>query len=209
MKIKKPELALAKPRLLPDLLELMKHQSAKNSWAKKLISEDSDFEEPQTLQDFGPFISNAKDLAFYLMNRGFVPCNSIKDEFKPFDISVKYSTKIKIEQKHTEYPSLKHYEIGIYKEDLDVLIKELPNNQTRLAVNVSIHLPSEDRNHPVIFFCFYKIINNTKLQNFTHLMEEALTHFEDAQKYIDSGKELLALVYDIQDVFKPLKYAEN
>jgi hypothetical protein len=45
-----------------------------NSAVKKLICENSDFEEPQTLQDFRPIISNAKDLVSYLLNRGFIPC---------------------------------------------------------------------------------------------------------------------------------------
>ena len=176
-----------------------------NSTIKKLIYEDSDFAEPQTLQDYGPVISSAKDLAFYLLYRGFRKYYFIKNYYNLLSICVKYSTEIKIEQKHTEYPDLKGYEIGIYTENLRVSIRELSNNETEIHILVSIHLPHRRRNNPAIYSCFYKQIPNTKLQDFAYMMEEALTHFEDAQKYIDSGKGLLALVYDIRDVFKPLE----
>ena len=203
MKIKKPEPALAKPRLSPDLSELMKRPSAKNSWAKKLISEDSDFEEPQTLQDFGPFISSAKDLADYLLERGFIQYYFTKDHYNRLDICVKYSTEIKIEQKRARYPHLIVYKTGIYKEVLNVYIGELSNNQTRICVAISINPPYYTGTYLDIR------IHNTHLQNIVFYIEGALSHLKNAQKYIDSGKELWAMLNDIRGIFKPLNDARD
>jgi hypothetical protein len=123
---------------------------------------------------------------------------------------MKYSTEIKIEQKHTEYPSLKGYKIGIYKEYLGVYIAELSNNKTRICVTLYIRPPYVSRNNPGIYYtCFEKQIPNTHLQKFAHMMEKVLTYIENAQKYIDSGKGFWATLNDIRNIFKPLKDAES
>jgi hypothetical protein len=172
-----------------------------NAHIKKLISEDSDFEEPQTLQDFGPFISNAKDLAAYLTELGFI------QSYYPGEniIYLEYKYRFKIEPKHAKHPSLSGYMSKTYTKSLIVIIKELSSNKTKIHVMMPIPCPNRNPEDTIGYSCFYKQIPNTQLLNFAYLTESALTYLDQAQKHIDSGKGPLALVYDIRDVFKPLE----
>jgi hypothetical protein len=179
-----------------------------NPTIKKLICEDSDFAEPQTLQNFWPFIANAKDLANYLVELGFINISSSAYYPSQNSIYLKYKYSFKIEPKHTKHPRLRGYIIRTYTESLFVFIKELSSNVTRIHVMMPIPYPSRNPEDTIDYSCFYKTINNTQLQNFAYLMENVLTYIDHAQKYIDSGKGLWALAYDIQDVLKPLNDAE-